>query len=121
MKTMFTNPSKGDVKQVRRHIHRYWVLVLEDTVAFGQPWLKWSEQPTRSRNKINTLDVRCKYVLDVIAGKVIHSTMSLRELEMMNKRSWPLREKMLEAMGDRQKAKKSKLTMERWAKETVQR
>lgn len=64
------------------------------------------------------IDDSIKYVLDVIDNKVVHSTMSLRDLEMMNKRRWPLREKMVEVLEERSKAKRSRRTMARWEKET---
>jgi hypothetical protein len=110
---MFTNPSKGDIKEITLKTPRYWLLMYEEETAFHQPWMKWTEFSKRSirHQDFSEGNPKIKYVLDVIEGKVIHSTMTFRELEMMNKRAWPLKEKMLQAVSERDKAKKLKRAM----------
>ena len=123
MKTMFTNPSKGDIREVTLKTPRYWLLMYETETAFNQPWMRWTEFSKRSikHQDLSDGNPSIKYVLDVIEDKVIHCSMTLRELEMMQKRHWPLKAKMLEAMAERAKAKKSRRTIAAYAREMEER
>lgn len=114
--TEFRVANTGDVQAVRRHTHRYWALEFQEGLSLGQNWVRWIEIRARTKSffKINRGDY--KYILDVIDNKVVHCSMSLRELEMMNRRAWLLKDKMLEAVADRHKGKAFKRTLDRYAK-----
>lgn len=101
----FSVPSTGDVAMIRHHTHRYWLLHRSEGLNIGQDWIRWTEAKARSKNAIDMTDRNTKYILDIIDNKVIKCTMTFRELHMMNARRWPLREKMLEAMEERNRGK----------------
>jgi hypothetical protein len=104
------NPTKEELAHVARSPARYWVLTVE---AHSGP-VRYFYRETydfRCRMQQWIQSRRTKYVLDVISGIVMHSTMTLRELETLNRLRWPLKEKMLERIASRSKAKKLKRAM----------
>lgn len=113
----FMVPSTGQIKLIKKRLPRYWILYCSNDMANNQPWIRWYEETATRLGQVNTTTAGVKYVLDILELKVIHSKMTLRDLEMMNRRNWPLKEKMFEVRDGRDKAKKSKRNLAKFAKE----
>jgi hypothetical protein len=110
MKTVFTNPNEYDLREATKP-RRYWFLHSSCAIKLGVERFIWTEGFRRSVKGLGFDKSSPRYIMDLIDNKVIFSDLTLRELEMINKRAWPIKEKMLQAIEQRAKAKKAKRAM----------